>query len=120
MENASKALIIAAAVLLSILIIALGMQIYNNAQSSISDTGLDSQKIGAFNSQFEAYAGKQTGTACRTLITNIRASNNLHEGDTDLQIACTEDPASFDSTKKYTVTFTYNSTTGVINGCNIS
>ena len=35
MENASKALIIAGAILISILIIAIGMYIYSNSQSSI-------------------------------------------------------------------------------------
>ena len=41
MENASKALIIAGAILLSILIIGLGMYIYNMAADAITDTGLD-------------------------------------------------------------------------------
>ena len=35
MENASKALIIAGAILISILIIAIGMYIYTNSESSI-------------------------------------------------------------------------------------
>ena len=38
MENASKALIIAGAILLSILIIAIGMFIYNSASSTITDS----------------------------------------------------------------------------------
>ena len=41
MENASKALIIAGAILLSILIIGLGMYIYQQANSATSGTNLD-------------------------------------------------------------------------------
>ena len=37
MENASKALIIAGAILLSILIIAIGMYIYNSSTNSITN-----------------------------------------------------------------------------------
>ena len=38
MENASKALLIAGAILLAILIIAIGMFIYNSAQSTINNS----------------------------------------------------------------------------------
>ena len=59
MENASKALIIAGAILLSILIIAIGMFIYNSAQSTINDsmTSFSTQEIEAFNNNFESYKG---------------------------------------------------------------
>ena len=44
MENASKALIIAGAIILSILIIALGMYIYQQASGAAQGTNLDPQK----------------------------------------------------------------------------
>ena len=43
MENASKALIIAGAILISILIIGLGVFIYQQAQSTVSKANLNSQ-----------------------------------------------------------------------------
>ena len=76
MENASKALIIAGAILLSILIIAIGMFIYTSSQSTINDslTQMNTQEIEAFNSQFTIYDGAQTGaklkSMCGTLIAN--------------------------------------------------
>ena len=45
MENASKALIIAGAILLAILIIGLGIFIYRQAANTVSDTGMDQLAI---------------------------------------------------------------------------
>jgi hypothetical protein len=70
MENASKALLIAGAILLCILIIAIGMFIYNSAQSTINDsmTSMSTQEIDAFNAQFTSYEGKQTGSQIKALM----------------------------------------------------
>ena len=70
MENASKALLIAGAILLCILIIAIGMFIYNSAQSTITDslTSLSTQEVEAFNNQFTSYEGVQTGSNVRALM----------------------------------------------------
>lgn len=75
MENASKALIIAGAILLSILIIGLGMAVYNNASSSTTSTNLDAQELQAHNSQFLSYQGRQKGSNVRALLTLIRNNN---------------------------------------------
>ena len=70
MENASKALLIAGAILLCILIIAIGMFIYNSAQSTITDsmTSLSTEEIDAFNNQFTSYEGAQTGSQVKALM----------------------------------------------------
>lgn len=70
MENASKALIIAGAILLSILIIAIGMYIYNSSQSSIMGAGdaLSSYEVDSFNAQWDVYAGEQPGSNVKTLL----------------------------------------------------
>ncbi len=64
MENASKALIIAGAILLSILIIAIGMYIYNSSTNSIygAATQISQQDIAAFNNQLDMYIDRQVGT----------------------------------------------------------
>lgn len=77
MENASKALIIAGAILLSILIIGLGMMIFNQAKEAMDDTGLDKQKIDTYNADFDNYIGERvTGTNVRTLA-NVVKNHNL-------------------------------------------
>lgn len=75
MENASKALIIAGAILLSILIIGLGMAVYNNASATQGKADLSATEISAFNSQFEAYEGRIKGTQVRVLLNTIKKSN---------------------------------------------
>lgn len=75
MENASKALIIAGAILLSILIITLGLGVYNQAKSSMGSSNLDAQEVRAHNSQFLSYEGKQKGSEIRSLVTAIRQNN---------------------------------------------
>ena len=70
MENASKALLIAGAILLCILIIAIGMFIYNSAQGTIIDSlnSLSTQQIESFNNQFVAYQGFQKGVNVKKLL----------------------------------------------------
>lgn len=89
MENASKALIIAGAILLSILIIAIGMFIYNSAQSTINDsiTSFSTQEIEAFNNNFESYAGNCTGSNVKALITRLIANAKTY-ADESVKIPC--------------------------------
>lgn len=79
MENASKALIIAGAILLAILIIALGVFIFQRAQSATSDLGgIDETKLQSVNQKFENYEGVQTGSDLRALIDLVRTNNNKY------------------------------------------
>ena len=83
MENASKALIIAGAILLSILIIAIGMYIYNSSQNSISEAGsqIDAQERQNFNQQWDMYEGKQSGSNVRALISKLASNAKANEDD---------------------------------------
>lgn len=80
MENASKALLIAGAILLAILIIAIGMFIYNSAQATVNDsmTTLSTQEIDAFNNQFISYEGQQQGSNVKALIGRLVANANTY------------------------------------------
>lgn len=60
MENASKALIIAGAILISILIIALGVFIYNNAANTVKSADMTEYEIQAFNEKFTKYIDGNT------------------------------------------------------------
>lgn len=76
MENASKALIIAGAILISILIIGLGVFIYQQAQSTVSKANLNSQEAQAQNQQFENYFGKKVSAQeVKQLCTTVRSNN---------------------------------------------
>ena len=81
MENASKALLIAGAILLAILIIAIGMFIYTSAQSQVSESiqSMSTQQIEGFNSQFLDYEGQQTGSQVKALIGRLIANGKTYE-----------------------------------------
>ena len=86
MENASKALIIAGAILLSIAIIGIGMYVYNMAASTINQANLSSQEIDAYNSEFIKYEGTVTGTVAKALCDTVRSHNLTNSDDVSKQI----------------------------------
>ncbi len=76
MENASKALIIAGAILLSVLIVSLGIMVFNNAKNTVGSSNLSKQEIETFNSQWQTYEGtKKTASEVKTMIQAVIASN---------------------------------------------
>lgn len=86
MENASKALIIAGAILLSILIIGLGMFIYTQASNAMGKANLDSEKAQAYNAEFLQYNGTISGSNARALYSNIENHNRVNFDDPSQQI----------------------------------
>ena len=85
MENASKALIIAGAILISILLISLGILIYNQAQSAVQDGGMDEMQLASFNGKFLQYEGKKRGAQVNSLLQAVIA-NNSNELNEDRKI----------------------------------
>ena len=76
MENASKALIIAGAILLSILLISLGIMVYNQAKGTVSQANLSEQEIATFNGKYTSYLGTNKNAATvSSLIQTAIASN---------------------------------------------
>lgn len=142
MENASKALIIAGAILLSILIIGLGMMIFQKAQGAMEGAGLDTEKVDAYNSKFEDYEGTCSGTNARALCDLVRSHNNANVDDPSRQIKLTNKGANQVTTKAneseitasevnsikdtiragktYTVTLGYDAKSGYVVGIDIT
>ena len=81
MENASKALIIAGAVLVSILLITFGVMIMSSTggtQDTVKQQ-TDSMAIQTFNSQFLQYEGTQkSAEQVRQLLSSVKASNGAN------------------------------------------
>lgn len=87
MENASKALIIAGAILLSILIISLGIMIYNQAAGVANTEQLDGVEISTFNTQFTSYEGNnKRGAEVNSLLSTIQSNNVANQDDPTKQI----------------------------------
>ena len=141
MENASKALIIAGAILLSIAIIGVGMYVFQNVQETIKDgADMSAKQIRTYNQEFTMYAGRQSGSQVRSLLHVISTHNrtqgqddpsrviNVVEGQaTDPTPAPTAEDASTTansaintlkgtilSGRTYTVTFGYDADSGLL------
>ena len=78
MENASKALIIAGAILLAIVIISLGLIVINNVRETTDTTNLTEQEIQSFNAKFIPYEGNNvSGSRVNTLIQQVISTNQI-------------------------------------------
>lgn len=78
MENASKALLIAASILIVIILIAFGMKTLNSTkgtQDSVQTT-MDGTEKASFNNKFTAYCGTNKSAAQAKALANVVVSNN--------------------------------------------
>ena len=87
MENATKALLIAAAVLIAILIISLGLAVYNKASTATDSADLSGAEIQAQNEKFLKYNGnKKRGSEVNALLQTV-LSNNLNATEDSAKVA---------------------------------
>lgn len=118
MENASKALIIAGAILISILLISVGIIIMNAINDPVkqgADTA-SSQAVEIFNSKFTGYAGQ--GVDYNTAKQCIVACNSTKGGDH--KVECNKTIGSLDSKTMYSIEFDFDESTGYIISCTIT
>lgn len=125
MENATKALMIAAAVLVVMLIIALGIGVFSTASEQVDNAGnLSEYQIQQFNDKFRKYEGTKSGSEVNAMINTVFNHNNSQD-DTSTMVEIIDStsankadlaPASYDKTKspgtlptgaKYKVTAQY-------------
>lgn len=119
MENASKALIIAGAILLSILIISLGIMVYNNAKNTVGSANLSKQEIQTFNSQWENYDGSnKSASEVKSMIQAVIASNadETKSGKNRTVQVNNAKPTNVPNIAmgSYTMTLTYDTTSGLV------
>lgn len=78
MENASKALLIAASILIVILLIAMGMRIFDSTAGTTDnlETGMLSTEVATFNGKFTSYAGSGKSAAQVKALANVVIANN--------------------------------------------
>ena len=84
MENATKALLIAAAVLIAILIITLGLVVYNKASETVNSAGdLSEYQIQQINEKFRKYEGESvSGSDVNAMIQTVFNHNMAQEDNT--------------------------------------
>ncbi len=117
MENASKALIIAGAILLAILIISLGILIYNQASGVVTNNSMDEVSIQTFNNKFLQYAGEQKGSSVRALVSQVNASN---AADNSLGTVTITGANSVSTGATYNVSVKIDSATGLVNQIDVT
>lgn len=123
MENASKALIIAGAILLAILIIGLGVFIFGQVANSVGNTGMEQLTVQQFNSQFENYEGTQTGSQVKQLLKVVRSNNYTYSDDESMKVTVNKDQGkvpNIGSGKMYTVTLERNPNNGLVQNIQIA
>ena len=100
MDNASKALIMAGAVLISIALVGVGVYIFSSTNSMIGNANnqLDDAAAQMTNSQLGQYAGtKVRGSTVKQLIEKVRISNINNSLPVDVTITISGSPVSADS-----------------------
>lgn len=140
MENATKALLIAAAVLVAVLIISLGIVVYNKAAEAVDNAGnLNEYQIQQFNEKFTKYEGtNKSGSEVNALLQTALNHNNAQETtDTCVKITVkdkngttstlvensneiTSTPAKQNVGSRYTVTCTINKKTKLVHEIAVS
>jgi len=82
MENATKALIIAGAVLLTILVISFGLIIINQVTGIFNGNGFSRAEISAFNAEYQKYEGTRvSGTTVNSMLQAVVANNLTQDDD---------------------------------------
>lgn len=82
MDNASKALVMAGAILIAVMLISLGVLLFNRAQDIANNAtgGVNASLVQAYNSRYTAYEGKNKGASqTRNLIHMVEAHNKNTE-----------------------------------------
>lgn len=81
MENASKALLIAGAILIAIVLITFGVIILGQGSEIINSSSLSETEIATFNSKFTSYEGKKVrGSKVNSLLQAV-VQNNVSQED---------------------------------------
>ena len=79
MENASKALIIAGSIIVSLVIVSLGIVIYRKVQSSTDVSGVNQAQVEGHNEEYENYFGTYKSAAdVKALLQRIKTNNTLY------------------------------------------
>lgn len=128
MENATKALLIAAAILIAILVISLGLVVYNMAAETVEGINMSGQEVSANNEKFTRYNGNhKRGSEVNAMLKTVLSSNReaIANGETaklvevDGEVQLSSDATSLqsqaDTSKLYNIVVEYDGQGGLVN-----
>ena len=114
MENASKALIIAGSILIALIVISLGVLIFNKFGGTARQmANMDKEEILIFNAELTPYRGEHiSGSQVKSLIQLVRSidQNAKTTNDFERRVSIYDDPSGSGSTSKPFVKFETNDT----------
>ena len=128
MENASKALIIAGAILISIVLITFGVMILGQGSEVIKTSDMSETEVSTFNAKFTSFQGtKVRGSKVNSLINTVIQNNmsqddpgkkvkicDSNENDVVIATTVTNMEHRADTGHTYNVSCHYNNNTGLI------
>lgn len=96
MENASKALLIAAAILIAIVLITFGVIVLGQGSEIINNTSMSETEVTTFNAKFTGFQGEKVrGSKVNTLLNTV-LQNNLAQDDDGMKVAIGSDGSQSD------------------------
>lgn len=128
MENATKALLIAAAILIAIVLVSLGVFVLRQGQDAIGSVNMNETEIIAFNSRLDTYEGIVRGSNVKSLYSRWNLINEelKLKGATDIKwtgIKPGDDgkwPTTFSTARYYKVDMSKKDKMGLIEEINVS
>ena len=134
MENATKALLIAAAVLVAILIISLGLVVYNSSAETVNQANMSQQEVQSSNEKFTRYNGQnKRGSEVNAMLNTVLSANRDANaaGETEKLVTVSgagvdlaNDAQSIqnqaDTSALYTIEVVYDGTGGLVNTINVT
>lgn len=98
MENATKALLIAAAVLVAILLISLGIGVFTSASEQMGDMDLSGYQIQEHNNKFTPYVGDSVSASDVNALLTTLFNHNLTQEDSSTRVKISASGNGIDST----------------------
>ena len=133
MDNASKALIMAGAILIAVAIVGIGIYIFSAANGMTDDAlnQIDALTVTSINSQLQQYEGEIRGREVKALLNTARSINKQNALPNSQQIKAVlpgssnvadipDDTSSIKDNSIYKVTFSYGGAGGYINQITIA
>lgn len=134
MENATKALLIAAAVLVAILIISLGLVVYNSSAETVNQANMSQQEVQSANEKFTRYNGQnKRGSEVNAMLNTVLSANRdanaageteklvtVNGANVDLANNAQSITNRADTSALYTIEVVYDGTGGLVNTINVT
>ena len=117
MDNASKALIIAGAVLIAVMLVSVGVLVYNNAVRNIDESqrSMDRTQVQMLNQEWEQYCGTNKNYAtAKLLIEKVDQYNTQNDENSQIDLTGIDAVEDLSSRRAYDISNVKDEGSGLI------